>query len=101
MKIGISCFFLDKGRSGIYRYTIGLLNALQSLDSQNSYEVFVSKDELSLLPLKQKNFVVNPCSNLNKNPVWNIVWHNTVLPILAKRENLDLIYLPTIRRIPS
>lgn len=81
MKIGFSCFGLGGGKSGLSTYVRALLEAMQKQDKVDQFKLF------------------QPTPFLEK-PIVNILWHNFVLPFISKKEKLDLVHIPTIRRIP-
>lgn len=100
MKIGFSSFVLDKGKSGISTYIQHLLPALAAIDDRNFYDVFVLKNEAELIPHLNSNFNIYKEPNFLSNPIINIMWHNSLFQYLAKKNHLDLIHIPSIRRIP-
>ncbi len=86
--------------AGVEVWTRSLLHSLQVIDLENSYEVFLSAKDLKILKPEFKTFTFTGVSPCAMPPVPNILWHNTVLPWLAKKHSLDLVHIPTIRRIP-
>ncbi|MCB1136347.1 MAG: glycosyltransferase family 4 protein [Chlamydiia bacterium] len=100
MKIGFSSFVLQGGRTGIAVYIIKLLEALQRVDLSNDYRIFVNSDEAHLLPAPSTHQQHCLSAAPLVKPLPNIVWHNTVLPYLMYKEELDLVHIPTLRRLP-
>lgn len=100
MRIAISGFVLNQGQSGISTYLLNLLTHLNAAGAQNEYHLYVTPFGRSLLPPLSPHFHLHTASNILSHPVSNILWHNTTLPIDAKRFGYDLIHIPSIRRIP-
>ena len=101
MKIGFSNFVLQGGRSGVAVYIINLLKALKDTDSSNTYDLLVAASEAGLLPAPNNRFRLRQCHDILKQPVLNILWHNSILPFVTKRNNYDVIHIPSYRRIPA
>jgi len=100
MKIGFSAFVMQGGKSGVAAYIKDLFKYLQLEDCDNSYDLMVSKNEQDLISLSNPNFIKSVYPSFLANPVVNIAWHNTFLPFIAKSKKLDLIHIPSYRRIP-
>ncbi len=101
MKIGFSSFVLQGGKSGVAVYIANLLKSLQDVDKVNSYDLLVAESEAGLLPDPTNNFHHKTFRDIIKQPVANILWHNTVLPGYTERNNYDVVHIPSYRRIPA
>ena len=99
MRIGISALLTEQGRSGLGQHVINLLGALQQIDQQNQYIIFGLAGDRSLDRIAAPNFTVVHVPRFFHRPVRSILWHWTVLPILARRWRLDLLHLPSYRRL--
>ena len=100
MNIGFSAFVMQGGRSGVASYIRELIRTLQIEDSANRYDIMMPLREADLIELTAPNFRKSLTPGLIANPVVNIAWHNTILPILGKKKNFDLLHVPSYRRIP-
>ena len=100
MNIGFSAFVMQGGRSGVAAYIRELIGALQREDSANTYDIMMPLHEADLIELSAPNFRKSLFSDWVANPVVNIAWHNTVLPLLGKKKKFDLLHVPSYRRIP-
>jgi glycosyltransferase involved in cell wall biosynthesis len=98
MNIGFSAFVMQGGRSGVAAYIRELLRTLQHEDRINRYDIMLPARETDLIELTAPNFRKSLHSGLVANPVVNIAWHNTVLPMSGKK--FDLLHVPSYRRIP-
>ncbi len=101
MKVGITTFGGDGGKSGISQYIINLLREFSTLDNEMEFEVIVYEDEKDL-------FVPDPdCMNTLsfgdslRSPLANIAWHQVSLPKLVRKRGYDVLFLPAgNRRVP-
>lgn len=99
MRIGISALLTEQGRSGLGQHVINLLGALQEIDQRNQYIIFGLEGDRSLENISAKNFTVVRLPDFLRRPVLSILWHWAVLPILVRRWRLDLLHLPSYRRL--
>lgn len=100
MKVGITGFVLSQGKSGIATYVLNLMQALDRLHANVQYDVLTTKSGCALLPPLSNHFATQSSASFVENPICNILWHNSVLPIIAKLRSYDLVHIPSIRRIP-
>lgn len=98
MKIGFSTFVLDGGQTGIATYIRELLRFLQLEDTENSYDLLMTKCDADLITLTNPLFKKSVIPSTLGQPLLNLAWHNTVLPGLGKK--YDVVHIPTARRIP-
>lgn len=96
MKIGFSTFVLQGGRSGLSSYICNLLQALQTEDQENRYDLLMTEKEADLIPLTNPNFEKTRYPAGISRPGRNLIWHNTGL--LQKK--YDVLHIPSSRRIP-
>ncbi|QBG48762.1 glycosyltransferase family 1 protein [Verrucomicrobia bacterium S94] len=97
MNIGFSTFVLAGGRSGISTYIRELIRFLQLSDTENRYELLMSRKDEDLIPLTNPHFTKRIFSSYTERALLNIIWHNTALPRIGK---YDVVHIPTARRIP-
>lgn len=100
MKVGITGFVLSQGKSGIATYVLNLIQALDRLNANVLYDVLTTQSGCGLLPPLSHHFVTQSSASFVENPICNILWHNSVLPLIAKVRSYDLVHIPSIRRIP-
>ncbi|MEA2069613.1 MAG: glycosyltransferase family 1 protein [Verrucomicrobiota bacterium] len=98
MKIGFSTFVLDGGQTGVATYIRELLRFLQLEDSENSYDLLMAGNDADLIPLTNPNFGKTVVPSIIGQPLVNLAWHNTALPVAGKKH--DVLHIPSARRIP-
>lgn len=98
MNIGFSTFVLSGGQTGVSTYIRELLRFLQLEDSENSYELLMSRADAGLIALTNPNFRKSTSPAVVGRPLANIAWHNTVLA--GRSRQYDVLHIPSARRIP-
>ena len=100
MKIGITTFGGDGGKSGISRYIIMLLKEFSQHCNEHSFEILTYESEKSIFIPENANFSTRFFSEKWRSPAKNILWHQLNLPRYAK--NYDILFLPAAnRRLPA
>ncbi|HRU04146.1 MAG TPA: glycosyltransferase family 1 protein [Candidatus Brocadiia bacterium] len=98
MRIGITTFGADGGKSGISRYVMSLMRELPALAPDIEWEAVVYEDERELFiadPLRTRALCRGKWL---RRPVVNVAWHLACLPWLARRRGYDVVFLPAANR---
>ncbi len=100
MKIGITTSVIQRGRSGVAQYVLALVRALRAqAASRHRFTLFVLEDDLPLFSFARDRMDIVPVRECYRSPVADITWHQTVLPGLAQRHGLDVLHVPSYRRM--
>ena len=100
MRIGVSTFVMQGGKSGVASYIRALAKYLQLEDQTNEYELLIARDEEHFIPLSNERFSKQLFASWIKHPVANIAWHNSVFPLSSRASSYDVLHIPSYRRIP-
>jgi glycosyltransferase involved in cell wall biosynthesis len=98
MKIGISAFAADGGKSGISQYMINVLQRLPRLDTDVRCVVFVPAAERALFEPAPSGTEIISVADWMAHPVASILWHLCLYPLLLKRHHCDCAFLPAGNR---
>lgn len=98
MKIGLTATMIQGGRSGVAQYVFSLVRELAHA-GQVDLNVFVLEDEVPLLDFAKNNCRIIPVPRAAAPPVKNILWHQLTLPKLARELKLDVLHVPSYRRL--
>ncbi len=102
MKIGMTTFGGDGGKSGISQYIIKLLEQFGDMNELGELEVFLYEDEQEIFAKEESNFESLLFGNQVRSPVANIAWHQLSLPRWVRRRAYDVMFLPAgNRRLPA
>ena len=98
MKVGLTGTMIQGGRSGVAQYVFSLVREL-ILVEQVDLCVFVLEDELPLFDFAKEGCQLIPVASSAAPPVKNILWHQFTLPKLAADLKLDVLHVPSYRRL--
>jgi len=94
MRIGFNFHSSDNYISGVEHYSLGLLRSLLETDKANEYIVFTNRPNLVASHIGSlDNLIVRDCSFL-KSRLHRILWEHVRLPMLIKKEKLDILHCP-------
>jgi glycosyltransferase involved in cell wall biosynthesis len=98
MKVGLTATMIQGGRSGVAQYVFSLVKELIQ-DPRIHLHLFVLEEELSLFAFAQGRCEVIAVPTEVASPVKNILWHQTALPRIAGELQLDVLHVPSYRRL--
>ena len=98
MKIGISAFAADGGKSGISQYMINALQRLPRLDTSVRCVIFVPAAERSLFEPAPSGSEIVSVPDWMAHPVASILWHLCLYPLLLRQYRCDCAFLPAGNR---
>jgi glycosyltransferase involved in cell wall biosynthesis len=98
IRVGLSTSVMQRGKTGIARYVVSLVDSL--LDSAEiDLTIFALKADLPMLEFAAERASIVPVSERFRAPARDIIWHQTVLPRLARQHRLDVLHVPSYRRM--
>ncbi len=98
MKVGLTATMIQGGRSGVAQYVLSLVRELIRA-GEIDLHVFVLEDEVPLLDFAKDGCHLIPVPRAAAPPVKNILWHQLTLPKLAADLKLDVLHVPSYRRL--
>ena len=99
MKIGFSTSVIQRGRTGIAQYIFSLLRAVSAQATSEKFVLFVLEKDAEFFRDLGDRFELFLVPEKYRPPVRNIIWHQTILPSIARRLQLDLLHIPSYRRL--
>ncbi len=99
MKIGISTSVIQRGKTGIAQYLFALLRAFKARGKEHEFTLFVLEEDLPLFDFALGNMTVVPVPEKYRPAVKNIHWHQFELPKFARELQLDVLHIPSYRRL--
>jgi glycosyltransferase involved in cell wall biosynthesis len=99
MKIGLSTSVIQRGRSGVGQYVLALVRALCASADRHEFTLFVLEEDLPLFAFAGDAMRIVRVDERHRPPVKNILWHQLELPGLARRLGLDVLHVPSYRRL--
>lgn len=98
MKVGLTATMIQGGRSGVAQYVFSLVRELMH-DPRVELSLFVLEQERQHFAFAQKNCRLISVPASASSPISNILWHQIQLPKIASQLQLDLIHVPSYRRL--
>jgi glycosyltransferase involved in cell wall biosynthesis len=99
MTVGISTTMIQSGKSGVAQYVFALVRSLFEVGATHRFHLFVLEDDLPLFKFATERAGITVVPERYRNPVRNILWHQTRLPDLARELRLDVLHVPSYRRL--
>ncbi len=99
MKIGLSTSVIQRGKSGVGQYVLALVRALTATSPNHEFTLFVLEDDIPLFEFARNKVRIERVPERYRPAAKNIVWHQRILPTLARRLGLDVLHVPSYRRM--
>jgi glycosyltransferase involved in cell wall biosynthesis len=98
LKIGISAYAGDSGKSGISQYMANIVGRLPQLAPAHQFVVFVNQAEADWVRTWHPRLELVVFPNWTAHPVASIFWHLIALPRQLRRQGCDLAFMPAGNR---
>jgi len=98
MKIGISAFATDSGKSGISQYAANVVGRLVALAPQHDFVAFINRSDAAWVQTWHPRLEVVALPDWTGHPVAGIFWHIASLPRMLHRHRCDLVFMPAGNR---
>jgi len=98
VRIGISTSVIQRGKTGVAQYVFGLVEALRRFAVHHDFALFVLEQDRPLFAFAGE-FELVPVSERFRPPIVNILWHQTCLPNAALALGLEVVHVPSYRRL--
>jgi glycosyltransferase involved in cell wall biosynthesis len=99
MRIGISTSVIQRGKTGVAQYLFALLRAFLVCGESHEFILYVLEEDLPLFQFARERMRLVPVPERFRSPVKNILWHQLQLPRLAATHQLDVLHVPSYRRM--
>jgi len=99
LKIGLSTSVIQRGQSGVGQYVLALVRALLPAAREHHFTLYVLEADRPLFAFAAGAMRLEIVDERHRPPVKNILWHQTVLPRLARQAGLDVLHVPSYRRM--
>ena len=99
MRIGISTSVVQRGKTGVAQYVFALLRAMRAYSREHHFVLFVLEEDRPLFAFVRDEMEISVVPEKYRPPVKNILWHQTRLPRLVRQYGLDVLHVPSYRRL--
>ena len=98
MKIGISAFATDSGKSGISQYAANVVGRLVAMAPHHDFVAFINRSDAAWVRTWHPRLEVVALPDWTGHPVASIFWHLLALPKMLRRHRCDLAFMPAGNR---
>lgn len=99
MRIGLSTLMIQRGKTGVAQYVFDLLRRLEPRAHAHQIVLFVLEEDIPLFNFLPERITRVSVPEVYRPAVRNILWHQSLLPGLARKHQLDLLHVPSYRRM--
>jgi len=99
MKVGLSTSVIQRGKTGIAQYVFALTRALLDLPDGPELTLFVLEEDRPLFAFAEGRAQIEIVSEKYRPAVRNILWHQLALPRRVRALGLDVLHVPSYRRM--
>src|SRR5688572_27181243 len=99
MRIALSTSVIQRGQTGVAQYVFSLVQKLRFFAHEHHFTLFVLEDDLPLFDFAKSEMQIVPVSEKFRPPLKNILWHQTKLPDLIREHKIDVLHIPSYRRM--
>jgi len=99
MRIGWSTSVIQGGHTGIAEYVFALMRAFATAAEHHEFVLFVLEKDLPLFAFAGETAKLVPVAERFRPPLQDIHWHQRILPGLVREHRLDVLHVPSYRRM--
>lgn len=99
MKIAISTSVIQRGKTGVAQYVFALIRALLPHAHEHEFHLLVLEEDLPLFDFVGDQMKIVPVAEKWRPAVRNIFWHQFILCQWLKKERIDVLHIPSYRRM--
>ncbi len=99
MRIAISTSVIQRGKTGVAQYVFALVKKLCAYAEQHQFTLFVLEEDLPLFAFARSSMKLVNVPERYRPAAKNIAWHQTILPTLIRKHKIDVLHVPSYRRM--
>jgi glycosyltransferase involved in cell wall biosynthesis len=99
MRVAITTSVIQRGRTGVAQYVFGLVRALRVHAREHQFVLLVLEEDVPLFDFARDVMQIEPVPERFRPAIRNILWHQGVLPGIVRRMGIDVLHVPSYRRM--
>jgi glycosyltransferase involved in cell wall biosynthesis len=99
IRVALSTSVVQRGRSGVASYLFGLLDGLRKINAPLEMALLGLEDDKPLFEKWLDRCLWIPVPEQFRPAVRNVFWHQTAIRGVLRREKIDVLHIPSYRRI--
>ena len=99
MNIALSTSVMQRGKSGVGQYVLALTRALLAYAEDVNFSLLVLEEDVPLFDFAREKMRIVSIAEKWRPAVKNILWHQAVLPRWISDNQIDVLHVPSYRRM--
>jgi glycosyltransferase involved in cell wall biosynthesis len=99
VRIAISTSVIQRGKSGVGQYLLALARALLDSPGDHRLHLFVLEEDLPLFAFAAGRAEIIAVAEKHRPALKNIWWHQAILPGILRELRIDVLHIPSYRRM--
>lgn len=99
MNIALSTSVMQRGKSGVGQYVLALTRALLAHADDVRFSLLVLEEDVPLFDFAREKMRIISVAEKWRPAVKNILWHQTALPGWLAQNHIDVLHVPSYRRM--
>jgi glycosyltransferase involved in cell wall biosynthesis len=99
MNVALSTTMIQRGKTGVAQYVFALVRALLAESGGHRYTLLVLEEDRSLFEFVGDRMAIAAVPERFRPAVRNIGWHQAVLPGWLRARGIDVLHVPSYRRL--
>ena len=99
MRVAISTSVIQRGKTGVGQYVLALGRALLERPGGHQLVLFVLEEDRPLFNFVAGRAEIVAVDERHRPAVKNILWHQATLPALLRQHRVDVVHVPSYRRL--
>jgi glycosyltransferase involved in cell wall biosynthesis len=99
MRIALSTSVIQRGKTGVAQHVFALVRALLPEAARHEFSLLVLEEDLPLFDFAAGKMRLVPVPEKHRPAARNVLWHQTFLPRWLGRQGIDVLHVPSYRRM--
>ena len=99
MRIALSTSVIQRGKTGVAQYVFALVRALLPFADEHEFHLLVLEEDLPRFTFVARRMKLVPVPEKFRPALKNVLWHQTILPRWLRRQGIDVLHVPSYRRM--
>lgn len=99
MRIALSTSVIQGGHSGVGQYVLSLVRAFLPAAAHHEFTLFILEKDVSLFRFAAGSMRIETVSERFRPPINDILWHQAFLPRLMRLHGIEVLHVPSYRRM--
>jgi glycosyltransferase involved in cell wall biosynthesis len=99
MKVALSTLMIQRGKTGVAQYVFNLAKGILQFEPSIKLHLLVLEEDRPLFEFARERARMTIVPEHWRGPAKNILWHQGYLPFWLKENRIDVLHVPSYRRM--